>query len=116
METFTVDLTFEEAKNTIKEFVLHEGASTECVAEYEQEAQDGKKAVFLVFEKYYMRNSSRASLSIIIENLKGETKVCAVGSGGGSSALFKFDWGTANNFANVAREAVKGHILGEKQG
>jgi len=111
METFTVDLTFEEARTKIKEFVLSEGASTECVGEYEQEAQDGKKVAMLVFEKFYMRNSSRASLSVIIENLKDQTVVGAVGSGGGESALFKFDFGAGSNFADVVRQAVDAYIV-----
>lgn len=39
--------------------------------------------IVLIFEKYFMRNSSRASLTVTLDNLEGPTRVQATGSGGG---------------------------------
>lgn len=63
--------------------------------------------IVLVFDKYFMRNSSRASLTVTIENLKGFTHVHAAGSGGGESALFRFDWGAGRSFSDSVARALE---------
>jgi hypothetical protein len=53
---------------------------------------------FLTFEKYYLRNSSRTSLSVLVVGEANAIKVDAASSGGGEKLLFKFDWGSSSNF------------------
>lgn len=53
---------------------------------------------FMVVEKFFFRNSSRASLSIVIKEDDFDTTIEAVGSGGGQGILFKFDWGAKDSF------------------
>ena len=53
---------------------------------------------FLVVEKFFFRNSSRASLSIVIKGDDYGTTIEAVGSGGGQGLFFKFDWGAKESF------------------
>ncbi|MBU1020802.1 MAG: hypothetical protein KJ847_06255 [Firmicutes bacterium] len=56
---------------------------------------------FIVVEKFYFRNSSRASLSIVISQIDEENCIIeAVGSGGGKGMLFSFDWGAKQSFEN----------------
>ena len=52
----------------------------------------------VVLEKYYMRSSNRASLTVTTDNLEGQTKVHAVASGGSEGMFMRFDWGAGNNF------------------
>ncbi len=67
---------------------------------------------FLVVEKYFIRNSSRASLSIVIsESEFGDTMVEAIGSGGGQGWLFKFDWGAAGSFENKIKTILDQHHI-----
>ena len=111
MDRFTVDLEPFAAADKIKDYVLKSAVSAECVCDYFSEAQNGARMVVLVFEKYFMRNSSRASLTIAVENLTGATRVCSVGSGGGQRILFGFDWGAGADFAALAASALRGHII-----
>ena len=54
---------------------------------------------FIVVEKFFFRNSSRASLSIVISRIDDSScKVEAIGSGGGQGMIFKFDWGAKESF------------------
>ncbi|MBO0602089.1 hypothetical protein I2483_10475 [Sporosarcina sp. E16_3] len=67
---------------------------------------------FVVLEKYYMRSSNRASLTVTIDNLEGQTKVHAVASGSSEGMFMRFDWGAGNNFANSVESALGSYIVG----
>ena len=60
----------------------------------------------LVFEKYYMRSSNRASLSVCVIGQNGQVIVDAVGAGGGQGVFFKFSWGAEENFVSVIRQIL----------
>ncbi|MFW6318666.1 MAG: DUF6054 family protein [Bacillota bacterium] len=61
-----------------------------------------QETYFMVVEKFFLRNSSRASLSILmIENDIALTTIHAIGSGGGQGMFFKFDWGAKESFENA---------------
>lgn len=111
MYTSTVGLTPVQASGVVKAHVEASGTSVECVGEYVNRGADGREVVLLVFEKYYMRNSSRASLSVVLENLNGQTWVGYTGSGGGQGALLSFDWGTADDFAGLVAAALEPYLL-----
>ena len=72
---------------------------------------------FLVVEKFFFRNSSRASLSIVIKGMDEFTsRIEAVGSGGGQGMIFKFDWGAKESFERaipkiLEREGIAFDIL-----
>ena len=111
MNAFYVNLPPSAAANMIHQYVSSNGASTTCVGSYNRMSPEGRETILLVFEKYFMRTSSRASLSVIIENLSGTTAVYSIGSGGGTGALFSFDWGAGDSFANLVTEALRGYIM-----
>jgi len=73
--------------------------------------RDGKQCILLVYEKYFMRNSSRATLTVMLDNLDGITTVHAVGSGGGQNALFNFDWGAKDDLIYQVEKALQGHLV-----
>lgn len=68
----------------------------------------GRELVVLIMEKYFMRTSNRATLTMIADNFDGDgrTKVRLTGSGGGSGAFMKFDWGAGASFSGKAEEAL----------
>lgn len=111
MYTSTIGLTPSQAATVLKNQVQASGTSVECVGEYANRATDGREVVLLVFEKYYMRNSSRASLTVVLENVNGQTWVGYTGSGGGQGALLSFDWGTADDFAATVHAALEPYLL-----
>lgn len=63
----------------------------------------------MVFDKYYMRNSSRASLTVAVSGAGGNVYVDAIGSGGGTDALFRFSLGAEENFVNTVRGILEPH-------
>ncbi len=110
MVRMTINLAPGAAKGIILSAVQNSGMSVELIASHQSTSPDGKTAILLVYDKYYMRNSSRASLTVLIENLEGSTAVVAIGSGGSQGALFNFDWGTAKNFEKAVIDAMQPYI------
>ena len=111
MQTMAIGLSPLQAAEVVRNAVQASGSSVDCVGEYVNRSQDGREVVMLVFEKYFMRNSSRASLSVVLENATGTTWVGAAGSGGGQGAFFNFDWGTGEEFAQVVSGALEPYLL-----
>jgi hypothetical protein len=110
MDRYRIKLHPFEAADYLRQYVENSGVTSECVADYRNQGSESYAAVFMVFEKYMMRNSSRTSLSVMIENLGGETIVVASGSGGGEMALLKFDWGAGKKLQNLVVEALREFI------
>lgn len=67
---------------------------------------------FIVVEKFFFRNSSRASLSIVISAVDQFTcRIEAIGSGGGQGLIFKFDWGAKESFENAIPKLLQQHNI-----
>jgi hypothetical protein len=69
----------------------HTGASCLLVEEARNANDD---TILLVFDKYYMRVENRVSLSVMIYPFMNRTKVEVIGSGGGRSLFFRYNWGS----------------------
>jgi len=111
MTRLIVNLSPKSAAEIITDYVLKNGVSTQCVGTYSNRSSDQNEVIMLVFEKFFMRNSSRASLSVIIENIGGRTVVGSVGSGGGQGAIFNFDWGAGDSFSNLVNKALNRYLV-----
>ena len=99
-----------EAAGVVSTQIENGSFSGELIDRYENSNED-VTLIVLVFEKYYMRNSSRASLTVTIENANTYTNVHAVGSGGGQGAIFKFDWGASRSFTDEVSKALSEYIV-----
>lgn len=93
-----------EIAGILKSEVVNSGLSCELVESVERAG-----VYVLVFEKYYMRNSSRASLTVVISSSGDVVTVDAIGSGGGQGALFSFSWGAEENFAQTVADILEPH-------
>jgi len=62
--------------------------------------------VVMVFEKYFMRASNRASLTVVVTGQKDRVQVDAIGSGGGQGALFSFSWGAEDSFVGTVERIL----------
>ena len=65
------------------------------------------RVILRVYEKYYMRNSSRASLTVLMTSQNDTVDVKIVSSGGSGSAVMKFSWGAEEDFVGVAENALR---------
>jgi len=66
----------------------------------------GAQVAVRVYDKYYMRNSSRASLTLVAAGEGNTVKIVAVGAGGGQGAVFNFSWGAEEDLVEVVKESV----------
>lgn len=60
------------------------------------------RSMLLVFEKYFMRASNRASLSLMLNQFGNQVTADMIGSGGGQGPLLKFSWGAEDSFVSTA--------------
>jgi hypothetical protein len=95
-----------EVADYIQNEIVASAMSCELVDSILREFQ-GVTIQLLVFEKYYMRNSSRASLTVSVIGQGDMVVVDAVGSGGGQGALFNFSWGAEEDFVAVVEDILR---------
>ena len=67
---------------------------------------DGSLCVVSVYEKHYYRAGNRLTLTVIIDNMSGTTKVHSI-SGGGGEGIFRFDWGASDSFEACVEKVLK---------
>ncbi|MDD2261992.1 MAG: DUF6054 family protein [Clostridia bacterium] len=69
---------------------------------------NGCEMLVRVYDKYFMRNSSRASLTVAMISNKDndEIYVSAIGSGGGTGVFLRFDWGAENNLVYLVEDSL----------
>ncbi|TXC86066.1 hypothetical protein FS935_18650 [Metabacillus litoralis] len=73
-------------------------------------ADDDKRICLFVLEKFFLRNSSTASLTVTIDNFEGETIMKCVSTGNGEG-LFDIGWGAGRSFINSARHPLEAYII-----
>ena len=61
--------------------------------------------IVVCLEKYYLRNHSYASLTVIIQNESSGSRATIFGSGGGEG-FFNMSWGANSDFAVSAANAL----------
>ncbi len=93
--------------------VLNSGISCEKVGSA-TESVGGVTVITMVYEKYYWRAGNRASLTVVLVGCQGETRVHAIGAGGGQGPIFRFSWGAEDHFVGVVAQTLEGH--GFRQG
>lgn len=94
----------------IAELIVREmessGMSTQLVDSINRRIGDLNMYI-MVFEKYYMRSSNRASLTVVVTEVNHDIKVDAIGAGGGQGVIFKFSWGAEESFVSVIEEILR---------
>ena len=70
---------------------------------------NGAKFSLLILEKHFMRNNTRATLTIAIHEMNDELQVDAVGSGGSSGVIFNFSLGANKELAESVVGILKPH-------
>ena len=111
MLDITISCAPDQAATLIEESLTDSGISTKLIDKHSVLTGYDRQVIVLVFEKYFMRNSSRASLTVAIENLNNSCNVHAVSSGGGQGAIFSFDWGAGDNLESYVGRALEQYEL-----
>ncbi len=106
MTQLWLNCTPEIASHDVYDAVVNGSISGECIEQYNLGSGE-HRCIVMVFEKYFWRNSSRASLTVTFDTLSGRTRMTAVGSGGGNGTFFSFDWGSSSSLENTAFRAVE---------
>ena len=68
-------------------------------------AEDGRRFQVDVYEKHYYRAGNRLTLTVILDDFAGDTRVRCI-SGGGGEGLFRFDWGASESFEDVVHQTL----------
>lgn len=85
--------------------VMNGGLSMNLVDRSDYELAESKISV-RVYDKYFMRNKSRASLSVTVVNQGEENFVSAIGAGGGQGAVFNFSLGAETEMVDIVSNCV----------
>ena len=85
--------------------ILKEEINGELVHESLRDVGGGK-VLLLSFEKYYFRNGSYASLTVMITE-DGHGQVADIIGSGGGEGLFNVSWGANQSFADMAAKTLK---------
>lgn len=109
-QTYYVSTGVDETADMINRAVVDRSVTGECIDRHRANSSCGQY-VMLVFEKLYGRVSNRLTLTVLIDDFEGKTKVHFVSGGGGQSVLFRFDWGAASSFSSVVERALRPYIV-----
>lgn len=95
----------QELIGPLQQQILNCGMSCELVDSYGD--RFGEVTVWvMIYEKYFMRSSNRASLTLTLIETGGVVTANVMASGGGQGAWHRFSWGTEESFAQSAWGAL----------
>jgi hypothetical protein len=104
-DTMFCSLNIQDTVNLIQHAVVDGSITGECIDSYCVSAKNGGTCAVLVYEKHYYRAGNRLTLTVVVDDFTGRTRVhCA--SGGGGEGLFRFDWGASESFSAVVADAL----------
>lgn len=107
-ETRTVSLPMEDCLRLIHSAIVDGSITGELVDHYELTDESGcVRCGVVVYEKYYYRVSNRLTVTITVDDLGGKTRVHWISAGGGGNVFWRFDWGAADSFDGVVRDALR---------
>ncbi len=100
--------------NYLDSGIQNSGLSVELVDISVQKIGDTRVWLY-VYDKYYMRNSSRTSLTLQVIGRDGEAFVSAIGAGGGNGNFLNFDYGSSDNFVSVVEKLLDEYQTDEEE-
>lgn len=108
MAKYEIRLTgqFDAVVDHLKRDIESSGLSIRLVDESNFSVGDMRVAM-CVYDKYFMRNSSRASLSLTVAGKGNDLFVSAIGAGGGNGAIFSFSWGAEEELVAEVERSIK---------
>jgi len=103
----TISGQFEEILHHLENDIGSSGITMKIVDESNYTYGDTNVAV-RVYDKYFMRNGNRASLSLTVVGKGSEVFISAIGAGGGKGIVFNFSLGAEDDMVAVVERSVEG--------
>ncbi|RHW40354.1 hypothetical protein D1B31_12450 [Neobacillus notoginsengisoli] len=97
---------FEKVVNRLERDIGNSGMSMKLVDESNYNSGDTKIAV-RVFDKFFMRNGNRASLSLTVVGYRRNIFISAIGAGGGQGVFVNFSLGAEDNMVTIVRNSIE---------
>ncbi len=110
MTDFYTSVSPKEADNLIKKHIINGSITGVLLDSYESVGENGDEVIVSVYEKHYYRAGNRLTLTVVIDNVAGNTHIHTVGGGGGEG-LLRFDWGASEAFESAAYDALRSYII-----
>ncbi len=96
---------FETIVNHLQQDIGESALTMNLVDESNYSCGDTNIAV-RVYDKYFMRNGNRASLSLTVVGHENAIYISAISAGGGQGILFNFSLGAEDDMVAVVQESV----------
>ena len=96
---------FNKVVNTLHHDIMESAMSMNLVDETFHQFEDTKVAL-KVYDKYFMRNNSRASLSLTVVGRDEDIYITAIGAGGGQGIIFNFSLGAEQELVDMVQESI----------
>lgn len=94
-----------DVMNRVHQSIVNLGETCELVDQFSQSSSTMQVEV-RVYEMYFMRTSSRCTLTVIYTQQNNKIKTTAISSGGGTGLLFRWDLGSENKFLKPVERAL----------
>jgi hypothetical protein len=97
---------FSQIVNQVHEGIMQDAYSMNLVDQSDYQSGDVRIAV-RVYDKYFMRNGNRTSLSLTIVGHDDDIFVTAISSGGGQGIIFNTSWGAEEEMVATVQELIE---------
>lgn len=105
-----ISLQPEEATELVNKEIVEGSFTGELIDSYVVNGENDKLCIVAVYDKHYYRAGNRLTLTVIIDNMQGTTRVHCI-SGGGGEGFFRFDWGAAESFESCVENALAAYKI-----
>lgn len=97
---------FDTVVKKLENDITNSGISMKVVDESNYSIGDTKIAV-RVYDKYFMRNGSRASLSLTVVGSNSDIYISAIGAGGGQGIFLNFSLGAEDDMVRIVEQSIE---------
>ncbi|MDF2606829.1 MAG: hypothetical protein K0S34_1024 [Bacillales bacterium] len=97
---------FDEVVSHLENDISNSGMSMKLVDESNYTIGDTNVAV-RVYDKYFMRNGNRASLSLTVVGNNSNIFISAIGAGGGQGIIFNFSLGAEDDMVAIVQKSIE---------
>lgn len=98
---------FDKVVNCLEKDISNSGITMNLVDESNYTIGETKIAV-RVYDKYFMRNGNRASLSLTVVGQNRDIFISAIGAGGGQGIIFNFSLGAESDMVAIVQNSIAG--------
>jgi hypothetical protein len=96
---------FSRIVDQVHEGIMQDAYSMNLVDQSDYQSDDIRIAV-RVYDKYFMRNGNRTSLSLTIVGHGEEIFLSAISAGGGQGILFNTSWGAEEEMVSMVQDII----------